>query len=234
MMQPCSHWMRVLLGGVLLSLAAQAQASFALYEGHLGRYPISLVMEYHNAVQRGLYFYERHRTPILLKPFIHHSGPLATDELDSSGLPSARLSFYAGGFYKSTASLQGRWTDYRTGKSLPLQLTLTGYLDNDGVWPQGKPLSLPQAASTDRHLFRIPMNHSASVVTEIDVHDKATGDRLQVLKTPSPQCNHGMHSVDLRYVQGKTQLVLPTSTHCPGTVFELNPASGLFEVPSQP
>lgn len=223
---PRNGWVAALLW--LASLPSPAVASLAVYSGDIGGSPIMLVIESRNAVQRGLYAYDRYRTPIRLKPaFLHDSRGFGMDELDAAGLPAARLQFDHASFHRTTPRLTGTWTDYRSGRAHPFVLDLAATLDRDGAWPGG-PHALLQAASTARFQFRVPMRGDGDAITTIEVLDKADGKHWQTLVLPLPGCNHGIDTVQVALVQGRTQLRMAASTHCPGAVFEWDPRSQRF------
>lgn len=220
--------------GLLVGGSSPAAASHAIYSGRIGSHDITLVIHSRNAVQRAIYAYDRHRTPIRLKPaFLHVTRDFGMDELDAAGLPSARLRFDRAGFHRATPHLTGTWTDYRTGRTLPLQLALVATLDRDGAWPDS-PHALLQAASTEQLYFRVPMDDEDAPVTRIGVMDKASGRRRQMLVLAQPACNLGIETVQVTIERGRTQLRLPVSAGCPGAVYQWNPATGAFEDLSAP
>jgi hypothetical protein len=228
-MDPSHRWNAWLAGLVLLCASMPSLASHAIYTGRIGNSDITFVIESRNAVQRATYLYDRYRTPIRLKPaFLHQTRDFGMDELDAAGLPVARLRFDAANFNRWTPRLTGTWTDYRSGKALPLELELVAYLDYDEVWPVG-PHPLLQAASSERFYFRIPMDEGDAAVNTIEVMDKSNGQRWQTLELPQPGCNRGMETVQVVLERGRTQLRMAQTGYCPGAVFEWNPAEERFE-----
>ncbi|NZA26461.1 hypothetical protein H0E84_08685 [Luteimonas sp. SJ-92] len=223
------RWNAWLAGLVLSCASLPSLASHAIYTGRIGNSGITVVIESRNAVQRAIYSYDRYRTPIRLKPaFLHQTRDLGMDELDAAGLPIARLRFDVASFHRSTPRLTGTWTDYRSGRSLPLELELVAYLDYDEAWPDGAH-PLLQAASSERFYFQVPMGGSAAAVGAIEVMQKSDGQRLQTLELPQPGCNRGMDTVQVVLERGRTQLRMAQTAHCPGAVFEWNPAEARFE-----
>ncbi|MFC4726925.1 hypothetical protein [Coralloluteibacterium thermophilus] len=221
-------WLRAALVLALgVGAAAPATATTAQFRGTLGRAPVTVQLQYENRVVRGLYFYDRYRTPIALKATVSRGHTLEIDETDVAGLPSARLRFQDWGLHPSRPPLTGTWTDYRTRRQLPLHLELVRHADYSGVSPPGAFATL-QLASTDAFYFQVPGGEGA-VVTAIEVMDKATGTLSQRLDLPTPHCNRGMHTVEVALEQGETVLRLPPGPRCPGTVFRWNPRAGGFE-----
>ncbi|MCF7222894.1 hypothetical protein [Marilutibacter chinensis] len=222
-------WIVWLAGLAWLAASSPALASYAVYTGRIGQSDITFVIESRNAVQRAVYFYDRYRTPIRLKPaFLHRTRDFGMDELDAAGLPVARLRFDNANFFRSTPRLTGNWIDYRSGKTLPLELELVAYLDYDGAWPAGHH-PLLQAASSEGFYFQIPMDEDDAAVHAIEVMDKSSGKRWQTLELSQPGCNRGMETVQVVLERGVTQLRMAQTPHCPGMVFEWNPAEERFE-----
>lgn len=216
-------------GAMLLCAWSPAAASHAVYSGRIGSHDITLVVHSRNAVQRAIYAYDRHRTPIRLKPaFLHEIRDFGMDELDAAGLPSARLRFDRASFHRATPRLTGTWTDYRSGRTLPLELELVATLDLDGAWPAASH-ALLQAASTERVYVQVPMPDERTPVTHIEIMDKATGRLRQTLTLAQPACNLGIETVQVAIERGRTQLRLPQSAQCPGAVYEWNPTTQAFE-----
>ncbi|AWV05860.1 hypothetical protein [Marilutibacter maris] len=222
-------WRAWLAGLALLAASSPALASYAIYSGRIGGSDITFVVERRNAVQRAIYFYDRYRTPIRLKPaFLHQTRDLGMDELDAAGLPVARLRFDRADFFRSTARLTGTWTDYRSRQALPLELELVAYLDSDDAWPAGRH-PLLQAASSERFYFQVPMDESDAAVRTIEVMDKSSGKRWQTLELAQPGCNRGMDTVQVVLERGLTQLRMAQTPYCPGVVFEWDPVAERFE-----
>lgn len=135
--------------------------------------PDMLYLSLTNTVTTGVYFYDRHRTPIRLKPTIFHtSGNIHIDELDASGLPIAQLELPSDIF--PPKSYEGTWVSYRNGQKLPIHLNLVAYSTYGA-----EPVPILQAASTDRWYFVIPS--IATLNRVIEVRDKKTGDLAQAL-----------------------------------------------------
>ncbi|QDH70332.1 hypothetical protein [Marilutibacter alkalisoli] len=223
------RWNAWLAGLVLLCASAPSLAGHAIYTGRIGNSEITFVIESRNAVQRAIYSYDRYRTPIRLKPaFLHQTYDFGMDELDAAGLPVARLRFNVANFNRWTPQLTGTWTDYRSGKSLPLELKLLAYLDYDESWPaEGHPLL--QAASSERFYFQIPTGQGYTAVNTLEVMDKSSGERWQTLALPQPGCNRGMETVQVVLERGLTQVRMEQTAHCPGAVFQWNPMEERFE-----
>ncbi|KAB8182380.1 hypothetical protein FKV24_011330 [Lysobacter maris] len=222
-------WRAWLAGLALLAASSPALASYAIYSGRIGGSDITFVVESRNAVQRAIYFYDRYRTPIRLKPaFLHQTRDLGMDELDAAGLPVARLRFDRADFFRSSARLTGTWTDYRSRQALPLELELVAYIDSDDAWPAGRH-PLLQAASSERFYFQVPMDESDAAVRTIEVMDKSSGKRWQTLELAQPGCNRGMDTVQVVLERGLTQLRMAQTPYCPGAVFEWDPVAERFE-----
>lgn len=222
-------WIAWLAGLALLAASSPSLASYAIYSGRIGNSDITFVVESRNAVQRAIYFYDRHRTPIRLKPaFLHQTRDFGMDELDAAGLPVARLRFDNAEFFRSTPRLTGSWVDYRDGRTLPLELELVAYLDYDGAWPAGRH-PLLQAASSERFYFQVPLDEDDAAVDTIEVMDKSSGRRWQTLALPQPACNRGMETVQVVLERGLVQLRTAQTSYCPGLVFEWDPVSERFE-----
>lgn len=157
----------------LLGLGTSVAGAASLFQGTIGKQPVRVYTSLTNSVPMGVYFYDRHRTPIRLKPTISHTtGNIHIDELDSGGLPVAQLELpfdiYPPKSFKDT------WVSYRTGQKLPIRLNLVTY-STDGA----QPVPIPQAASTDRGYFVIPSIATGDRV--IEVRDKKTGELAQTL-----------------------------------------------------
>lgn len=219
----------------LLTLALPAAGSQTVYEGDIGGSAVTVVIDSYNSVIRGTYFYDRHRTPIRLRPTLSHGardGALhafvpGLDELDTGGLPSARLRFHQSGFGPHQPQVTGTWTDYRSGRSLPLRLRQVAYLDYDGNRPAG-PWPLLQAVSTERFYFRVPVDAGAAV-SEVHVMSKADGTMFQRLSLAAPVCEVGIDTVQVGLERGRVQLRLGGSEHCKPALFEWSPGAGRFE-----
>ncbi|MGG5873160.1 hypothetical protein [Pseudomonas peli] len=219
-----------LLTAVCLLLSTVAQASYAIYEGRLGTYPISFVMHYDNGVKRALYAYDRYRTPITLKPAITHEAYLGIDELDVDGLPVARFHFTHVDFFRSRPQISGQWVRYRDGKSLPLELKLKAFLETDSAWPDDA-VSLLQAQSSEQFYFQVPLRESDARVLSIDVMEKSTGKRLQVLPIDGAACwNQGVNSVKVFSESGALRIGLVKTPYCAGRFFVWNDQTTRFDV----
>lgn len=218
-----------LVGLLLLCASPLSLAGHAIYDGRIGNSAITFVIESRNAVQRATYFYDRYRTPIRLKPaFLHRPYEFGMDELDTAGLPAARLRFDHASFSSTTPRLTGTWTDYRTGKSLPFELRLRAYLDDDQAFPAGTH-PLLQAASTERFYFQVPMDRDDVVASSIEVMEKSSGARWQTLQLTQPACTRGLDTVQVVLERGSTQLRTVQTAHCTAAVFEWNPTTERFE-----
>lgn len=214
----------VVIGLMLAGASAPAMASHAIYQGRIGTSPVTMVIEYGNGVTRGLYFYDRYRTPIRLKPaFLDTPDRNAMDELGPDGLPIARLHFHTTDFFPSTPRIGGSWIDYRSGHTLPLELQPRGFLEDflrdadSGTRTQ----ALLQAASSERLYFQIPLMLSHDPVTAIEVMDKASGERVQVLApSTGSACNHGIDTVQVEQSEGRLRLYIDPGRNCSGASFE--------------
>lgn len=225
--------MRTLMLGLALLTGAIpcVQASVMIYEGTLGKAPITLVLKNQNAQIEGVYAYTRYRTPIRLKPTTaYHYDRIAMDELDSAGLPSARLHFSSNQFSMRTPVLEGTWTAYATGKQLKLSLRLTGELGSDDAYPKGATLAVLQAQSSERLYFMLPMEKSWMPMREILVMDKTSGKQVQALDVSATRCiADGLDAVQVQLSGGRLQLVVPPTRGCLGKTFEWNASSRQFD-----
>jgi hypothetical protein len=194
---------------LLLGAAAPAAASDSLFTGTIGGQPVTLYLKDENAVVSGVYFYNRHGTPIRLKAAVTHSLDGGVDELDADGVPVARLKLSF-----NTAAFNGSWTSYRTGKVLPLTLVRTAY----SVYG-AEAVPVIQAASTTRYYFILP-SIATGDVRAINVYSKSDGKLVQTLVPISPACERG---VDTIIVEG-TRLRTPPGPGCAATIFELDPS----------
>lgn len=192
-----------------LVVAAPAAASDSLFTGTIGGQPVTLYLKDENAVVSGVYFYNRHRTPIRLKAAVTHSLNGGVDELDSDGLPAARLTLSF-----NAAAFNGSWTSYRTGKILPLHLVRVAYSQYGA-----EAVPIIQAASTARHYFVVP-SAATGDIRAINVYGKSDGKLVQTLVPISPACARG---VDTVIVEG-TRLRTLTGPGCTATTFELDPS----------
>ncbi|UXY55593.1 hypothetical protein [Pseudomonas tohonis] len=226
-----SRFLRLVLRLALFAALCGPGVASALdiYRGTLGKQSITLVTDYQNRIIRGLYFYDRYRTPIRLKPVFSSNEPHGTamDELDTAGLPAARIRFTTSGYFKQDATLNGTWTDYRTGKSLPIQMKHVARLSSDEAWP-GATVEVPQAASTERFYFQVPLARDGAPATAIEVYAKKTGKRVQSLSLPGCR-NEGLETVQLALEQGITQLRVGKRHRCAGVAFALDERTGQFE-----
>ncbi|MDP9940846.1 hypothetical protein [Ectopseudomonas alcaliphila] len=221
-----------LISIVLAATSTQSLASHAIYQGSIGKSPVTLVIEHTNGVTRGLYSYDRYRTPIRLKPtFLNTPMRKAMDELDPEGLPVARLHFNTTNFYPNTPLISGTWTDYRSGRSLPMTLKPQGFLEdflrdeNSGTQTH----SLLQAESSERFYFQIPMMLSYDAIGAIEVMDKATGKRVQVLALSLPNiCNRGINTVRVEQQDEHLQVHVDKGRHCAGASFKWNDTERRF------
>lgn len=227
-MKPSLYWLKCLALLALVSLPPLASAT-DVYKGTLGKQPVTLVLEQHNRVVRGVYFYDRYRTPIRLKPIFGNNEPYATaiDELDNLGLPAARIRVSMRGFYKRDAMLYGSWSDYRTGKTLPIEMKHVALLRHDESWP-APTTSVLQAASTERFYFQVPLLKDGAPVTAIEVYSKETGALVQTLVF-KPCTSEGINTVQVVTVLGGTQLRVGKDYYCPGVAFEWGPQASQFE-----
>lgn len=226
---------RLPLALALLAPALPAAAAQTVYQGDIGGSAVTVVIDSYNSVVHGTYFYNRHRTPIRLRPTMSHGARDAAlhewvpglDELDTGGLPSARLRFHADGFGPHRSALSGTWTDYRSGRSLPMRLRQVAHLDHGGNRPAG-PWPLLQAASTARFYFQVPVEAGAAV-SVVEVMDKASGTLFQRLSLAAPVCEMGIDTVQPGLERGRVQLRVGGSEHCTPALFEWNPDAGRFE-----
>lgn len=210
-----------LIGIVLAATSTQSlAASYAIYQGSIGKSPVTLVIEHTNGVTRGIYSYDRYRTPIRLKPtFLNTPLRKAMDELDPEGLPTARLHFHSTNFYPNTPLISGTWTDYRSGRSLPMTLKPTGFLRDENSGAQTH--SLLQAESSEHFYFQIPLMLSYDAIGAIEVMDKATGKRVQVLALTLPNiCNRGIDTVRVEQQDEHLQVHVDKRQHCAGASFK--------------
>lgn len=220
---------KCLLAVGLLGLSLGAQAYQSVYHGTLGTQAITLVIEKTNDYKHGFYFYDRYRTPIRLKRSVNYSRQLFMDELDSGGLPTARLRFYNPDGNAAREPMLGTWTAYANARQLPLELRLVADFGHQQAWPAGTP-SLPQAASTERFYFQIPLADDHDRVKTIEVMEKASGKRVQTLEVDLPDCHsQGIDTLKVRLEGGSTQVLLEASSYCLGKVFEWREAKGQFE-----
>lgn len=220
---------RTLFACLLLCLSANALAYHSVYQGKLGWLPVTLVIERTNDYVTGIYYYERYHTPIRLKPTRNtDTYNFAMDELDSGGLPTARLHFQKADFSSRAQPLQGTWTAYASGKQLPFTLKLVADI---GLQTPSPGAVLPQAASTERFYFQLPMDMDYAALETIQVMDKATGKLQQTLEVKVPGCrSKGIDTVQVRLQGGATQVLIPSSPYCLGKTFEWREASARFEV----
>jgi len=198
----------IALAWTLPGWAAPAAASYAAYTGTIGTERVTLFLDDRNAIVRGVYFYDRYRTPIRLKPAATHSLEGGIDELDADGIPAARLRITF-----DAVAFNGSWTSYRTGRTLPIHLVRTAYSSYGA-----EPVPILQAASTDRYYFVIP-SVATGDVRAIEVHDKSDGQLVRTLVPASPACDRGIDTV----VVEKTHLRLSPGPGCAGATFTLEP-----------
>ncbi len=202
------------------AVSMRAEASLAYYTGTIGKQRVSVFVDLEQPRISGIYFYDRHRTPIRLKPAITHSSDVSLDELDSDGIPVARVHFGIDG-----QSSVGTWTDYRTGKQLPITLTRVAGDEHESY-------SAPvlQAASTAHFYFVIP-SLATGRVTAIEVRDKRTGALAQTLTPPQPLCPQGFDTVSIASGGNPTVIaVKSSSSYCPGATFQLATPDDLLPV----
>ena len=180
-----------LLGLTLLGVGAPAAQAHSLFQGTLGKQPITLYLSLTNSVTTGVYFYDRHRTPIRLKPTISHApDSIRIDELDASGLPVAQLKLPSD--IVPPTSSEGTWVSYRTGQKLRIHLHLVAHSAYGA-----EPVPIIQAASTDRWYFVIPSIGTLDRV--IEVRDKKTGDLVQTLAPAhGTLCDWGIDTVKVQ------------------------------------
>ena len=218
----------------LLAAAGPGMAAEAVYQGDIGGSAVTMVIDLRNPIVRGTYYYDRHRTPIRLRPAIWHGardGALhprvpGLDEVDTGGLPSARLRFHEvpGSHLDEVA---GTWTDYRSGRALPIRLRKVAWLGNDVNRPEGS-WPLLQAASTRRFYFEVPVE-GGNAVTGVRVMDKASGELAQQIELSTPVCTAGIDTVQVGLEQGRVQLHVGADAPCRRVLFEWNAARGRFE-----
>ena len=180
----------VLLGLALVGLSCPPSVGSAetLFKGTLGGMPITMYQRHRNGVKFVVYFYDRYRTPIRLKPSISNLERYydVFDELDSQGLPAARLRVRKDwiiekvGPNQFTRRTRGSWQDYRTGKQLEIKLKVEGGLNVD----RGPSVPVIQAASTKDHYFQVPMTSYVGKVNAVEVMSKKTGLLVQTLVIP--------------------------------------------------
>lgn len=221
-------WLRLAL---LVTLCGPGLAGAVdVYQGTLGKQAVTLVTFQQNRVIRGVYFYDRYRTPIRLKPVFSNNEPnngIGMDELDAGGLPAARILVFFSGYYKRDATLNGTWTDYRTGKRLPIHMKHVAMLRSDEAWP-GATTAVLQAASTERFYFQVPLAKDGGPASAIEVYAKKTGKRVQTLSLPGCR-SEDVETVQLAVEQGATQLRVGKRYRCAGVAFAWNEGTGQFE-----
>jgi hypothetical protein len=215
-----------LLGLTLLGVSASAAQADSLFQGTIGKQPVTLYMSSTNSVVTGVYFYDRYRAPIRLKPTISHTaGNIQIDELDASGLPVAQLELPSDVF--PPKSYVGTWVSYRNGQKLFIHLNLVAY-NTDGA----EPVPILQAAYTDRWYFVIP-----SIVTlnrVIEVRDRKTGDLVQVLAPAhGTLCDWGIDTVKVKNDGSTPQVSVAGATvedgECVGATFAWDPQKQSFQ-----
>ncbi|MBB4513311.1 hypothetical protein [Paraburkholderia fungorum] len=188
--------------------------------------PDMLYLSLTNTVTTGVYFYDRHRTPIRLKPTIFHtSGNIHIDELDASGLPIAQLELPSDIF--PPKSYEGTWVSYRNGQKLPIHLNLVAYSTYGA-----EPVPILQAASTDRWYFVIPS--IATLNRVIEVRDKKTGDLVQALAPAhGTLCDWGIDTVKVKEDGPTPQVsvagVAVKNGACVGATFTWDPQKQSFQ-----
>jgi hypothetical protein len=227
----------VLLGLAIAGLSCLSGVSAdTLLKGTLGNMPITMYQRPHNEVMYGVYFYDRHRTPIRLKPTFVNAEPYyyAFDELDSQGLPVARLrvdsSFYTEkvGPNQVKRTTAGTWQDYRTGKRLRMNLQVMGMLFIDSAEP-GPAMPALQAASTKDHYFQVPMTTYRDYVKAVEVMSKKTGLLVQTLVIPG--CLYeGIDTVRVVVKQGVERLEVGDKRYCLSPSFTWDAKAGEYRV----
>lgn len=213
-------------GLTLLGLSASVAEANSLFHGTIGKQPVTLYLSLTNSVTTGVYFYDRHRTPIRLKPTISHDPELIRmDELDAGGLPVAQLELPAD--LDPPKTYQGTWVSYRTGQKLRIHLNLVAYSTYGA-----EPVPMLQVASTDRWYFVIPSIASANRV--IEVRDKTTGDLVQALAPAHGMlCEWGIDTVKVEQDEPAPRISVAGLTvkngQCVGAAFAWNPQKQSFE-----
>ena len=213
-------------GLTLLGFHASIADANSLFQGTIGKQPVTVYLSLTNTVTTGVYLYNRHRTPIRLKPTISHEPDnIRMDELDAGGLPVAQLGLPAD--LSPPKTYRGTWVSYRTGQKLPIHLKLVAYSTYGA-----EPVPIPQAASTDRWYFVIPSIASADRV--IEVRDKKTGALVQSLAPAHGMlCEEGIDTVKVEKDGDAPRISVAGPAVkdgvCVGATFGWNPQKQAFE-----
>lgn len=225
----------VLLGFALVGLSCPPSVGSAetLFKGTLGGMPITMFQAHRNGVNFGVYFYDRYRTPIRLKPSISNLERYyhVFDELDSQGLPVARLRVQESlmtekvGPNQFTQRKRGFWQDYRTGKQLEIKLKVEGNLSVD----RGPSVPVIQAASTKDHYFQVPMTSHVGKVNAVEVMSKKTGLLVQTLAIPG--CFYeGIDTVQVVVEQGVERVKVGQKVYCQSPSFAWDTSASEYRV----
>ncbi|NTS42857.1 hypothetical protein HRG84_18360 [Flavisolibacter sp. BT320] len=157
-----------LLALLLITIGTVAQTS---YRGFIDKYPVELVTSiYADGEATAIYTYTNVDEPIVVSGKLEQ-GRLTLLEKDKEQKAKASLTFP--NFTPNASSIDGNWTDLRSGKQLKINLSKVFSLD-DGVNEKGGELLQP--VSLGKHYFRL-------VVAKEDAFAKVSGVKILEKKT---------------------------------------------------
>jgi hypothetical protein len=164
-------------------LFAQA-APTRVYEGHVGGQSVELSMleDYHVDSLKGYLLEKRDGRLLTLEETPHKDGePMTIDVLDARAMPFAAIALRP--FSKDDRKLRGEWIDLRNRARRPIEFEKTAFFtpDSDKAY-DGEIL---QASGDAPFLFRVHARRMkgeyGGLVDRIDIHDRASGRRIQTI-----------------------------------------------------
>lgn len=165
---------------LLISIAGKSQSS---YSGHLGKFPITLVMyHYGDGDSRAYYVYNKFDTPITINGTLNN-GVLSLFEKVGGRDISATLVFE--NFVEAAQEIKGKWINSDSTKTYQVSLQKDfdiGYGDN----LEWKIKELIQSNSTKDHYFKTIITKERGVfyarISGVKIFEKGTDKLIQTIE----------------------------------------------------
>ena len=165
---------------LLISIAGKSQSS---YSGHLGNFPITLVMyHYGDGDSRAYYVYNKFDTPITINGTLNN-GVLSLFEKVGGRDTSATLVFE--NFTEAAQEIKGKWISSDSTKTYQVSLQKDfdiGYGDN----LEWKIKELIQSNSTKEHYFKTIITKERGVfyarISGVKIFEKGTDKLIQTIE----------------------------------------------------
>lgn len=172
--------LNILILLLLFAITGKGQSS---YFGHLGKYPITLVMyHYIDGTSLAYYVYNNYDTPIIINGNIKE-GELNLFEKDEDGNNSATLIFE--NFNQNKAEIRGKWIKADNSKTYQITLKKEFDIDNeDNLELTNK--ELIQSKTTKEHYFKTIIDKNKGSfsprIVGVKIFEKKTDKLIQTIE----------------------------------------------------